>query len=110
MSYIYIPTSKKVIITNHVRFDESYFPYRKQSVIDGHVKERLEGQLRVDSPVTWESHDTTLPRSADEKVHYDPVSDDIAMKMSTNQKLLCESISISTCQTFSINNERLWHK
>ena len=51
---IYTPFSQKVIVTNHVRFDESYFPYRKQSVIDGHVKERLENQLRVDSPVTWE--------------------------------------------------------
>ena len=98
------------MVINHVRFDESYFPYRKQSVIDGHVKERLESQLRVESQVTWEPYDKSLPRSAYEKVYYDPVSDDIAMKMSTNQKLLCESISISTCQTFSINNERLWHK
>ena len=62
---IYIPTSQKVIIINHVRFDESYFPYWKQSVIDGNVKESLEGQLRVDSPVTWEQYDKTLPRSAD---------------------------------------------
>ena len=50
-------------------------------MIDGHVKERLEGQLRVDSPVTWEPYDKTLPGSAYEKVHYDPVSDEIVMKV-----------------------------
>ena len=69
------------MVTNHVRFDESYFPYRKQSVIDGHVKERLESQLRVDSPITWEPYDKNMPRSAYEKVHYDQVSDDIVIKL-----------------------------
>ena len=51
--YVIYTTLKKVISTNHVRFDES-FPYRKQSVIDWHVKERPENQLRVDSPVSWQ--------------------------------------------------------
>ena len=57
--------------------DESYFPYRKQSLIDGHVKERLESQLQVDFPVTWEPHYKALPR----KVHYDLVSDELKMKV-----------------------------
>ena len=78
---MYIPTLKKAITTNHVRFDESYFPYRTQSVIDGHVKERLESQLRVDSPVTWEQYDKTLPRNAYKKVHQDPVFDDLVMRV-----------------------------
>ena len=34
-----------MITTKHVRFDESYFPYRKQSVISEYVNERLENQL-----------------------------------------------------------------
>ena len=42
---IHIPTSKKVIITNHVRCDESCLTDLKQSVIDGPYKERLEIQL-----------------------------------------------------------------
>ena len=50
-------------------------------MIDGHVKKRLEGQLRFDSLVTWEPYDKTLPRNAYEKVHYDPVSDDIVIMM-----------------------------
>ena len=52
---------EKVIVTNHVRFDETYFPCRKQSVIDERVKERLENQPRVEIPVTWEAYDKTLP-------------------------------------------------
>ena len=79
-------------------------------MIDGHVKERLESQLRVDSPITWEPYDKNLPRSAYEKVHYDQVSDEIVMKVVDKPELLCESINISTCQTFFINNERLWLK
>ena len=74
---------KKVIATNHVRCDESYFPYWKQSVIDEYVKERLENQLQVESQVTWEVHDKTLLRSAHEKVHYDPVTGDLAMRVVT---------------------------
>ena len=38
---------KKVITTNCVRYNESYFPYRRQSVIDEHVKERFENQLEI---------------------------------------------------------------
>ena len=81
MGMSFVPTSQKVMVTNHVRFDESYSPYRKQSVIDGHVKERLESQLRVDFPVTREPYDKNLPRSAYEKVHYDLVSDELVMKV-----------------------------
>ena len=46
-------------------------------MIDCRVKERLENQLRVDSPVTWEEYDKTLLINAYEtrKVHHDPVSD-----------------------------------
>ena len=50
-------------------------------MIDGHVKERLEGQLRLDSQVTWEQYDKTLRRHAHEKVHYNPVSDYIVMRV-----------------------------
>ena len=55
-----IPSTNKMITRNQVRFDESYFPYGKQSVIDEHVKDRLENQLRVESHVTWEAYDKTL--------------------------------------------------
>ena len=50
-------------------------------MIDGHVRERLESQLRVDSPLTWEPYDKNLPRRAYEKVHYDQVSDEIVRKV-----------------------------
>ena len=50
-------------------------------MIDGHVKERPENQPRVDSPVTWEPYDKTLPRNAFEKAHYYPVSDDLVMRV-----------------------------
>ena len=46
-----------------------------------HVRERLQNQLRVNFPVTWEPYDKTLPRNAYEKVHYDPVSDDLVMRV-----------------------------
>ena len=72
---------RKVITTNHVRFDQSYFPYRKQSVLDEHIKDLLENQLQVESVVTWEARDKTVPRSAYEKVHYDPVTDDLVMRV-----------------------------
>ena len=68
-------------MTNHVRFDEGYFPYRKQTVTDAHVKERLENQLQEDSPVTWELYHNSLLRNACEKVHYDLVFDDFAVKV-----------------------------
>ena len=40
---IYMPSTKKMITTNHVRFDESYFSYLKRLVIasDEYVKDRL---------------------------------------------------------------------
>ena len=97
------------MVINHVRFDESYFPYRKQSVIDGHVKERLESQLQVESPVTWEPYDKSLPRSAYEKVHYDPVSDEIVMKVVGKPETFVR-VNQYQYQTFFINNERLWLK
>ena len=34
---IYIPESQKIFISNQVRFDETLYPYRKQSVVDKHV-------------------------------------------------------------------------
>ena len=49
-------------------------------MIDGHIKKRLESQLRVDSLVTWRPYDKTLPRNAYEKVHYDAVSDDFVIR------------------------------
>ena len=78
---------KKVITTNRVRFNGNYFPYRKQSVIDEDVMERLErlgNQLRVESPVTWKAYDKTLPRSgydSYEEVTYDHVTDDLVMRV-----------------------------
>ena len=57
-------------------------------MIDGRIKERLESQLRVDSQVTWEPYDKTLPRSAYEKVHY---CDESGRKA----RNFCESQSVS---------------
>ena len=37
-------------------------------MINGHIKERLENHLRVNSPITWEPYDKTLPRHAYEKI------------------------------------------
>ena len=53
---ICIPSWKKTMTTNRVRFDRSINPYRKQSVIDSDVKDRLEYQLRVEFPVTREAY------------------------------------------------------
>ena len=44
-----------------------------KSVIEEHVKEGLENQLQVESPVTWEAYDKTLLRSAYKMVHFDPM-------------------------------------
>ena len=89
---------KNKMTTHHVRFesfDESYFPYRKQSIIHGHVKERLESQLRVESPVRWKAYDKKLPRSAYEMVHYDPARNGLVMRMVDKSETFV-SINIST--------------
>ena len=72
-----------MITTNHVRFVDSYFPYRKQSVIDENVKDRPKNQLWVETPVTCqcEAYNKTSPRSACEKVHCDLVTDDLAKRL-----------------------------
>ena len=49
--------------------------------MDEHVKDQLENQLRVESPVIWEAYHKNLQRSAFEKVHYDPVTDDFVMRV-----------------------------
>lgn len=51
---IHVPSTGKTYTTNQVRFDECAYPYRKQEIIDQHIRGQLENLLKVDSPITWE--------------------------------------------------------
>ena len=78
---IYFPSTGKTLISNQVRFDESNFQYRKQSVIDRHVEDELVNILKEEGAVNWEPYDKTLPHGSYKKVHYDPASDELVLKV-----------------------------
>ena len=87
MSYIYQQWGPTLKISKESHHYQSCQIWRElfsllEAISDyRHVRERLQNQLRVNFPVTWEPYDKTLPRNAYEKVHYDPVSDDLVMRV-----------------------------
>ena len=78
---IYVPESKKVYISNQVRFDESVYPYRKQSMVDKHVADNMVDILSEISPRTWEDYDKRKPRKYYKEVHYDSRTDELILQV-----------------------------
>jgi hypothetical protein len=55
---LYIPSTRKVMISDQVLFDELNFPYRKQSVIDqNRADSRTNILSRISSGATWVPYD-----------------------------------------------------
>jgi hypothetical protein len=67
---LYIPSTRKVVISNQVLFDELNFPYQKQSVIDQNKADSRTNILsRIPSGATWVQYDKTLPSNKYQTAH-----------------------------------------
>ena len=60
----YFPSTSKTLICNQVRFDESNFPCRKQSMVDRHVEDELVNILKEEGAMNWEPYDKSLPHGS----------------------------------------------
>ena len=83
---LFIPETGKILVSNQVKFDERFFPYRKQKVLDQDKQDEITNILhRVPSTSTWIPYDKSLPPNMYEKVHYDSQSDVLILRL-TNSK------------------------
>jgi hypothetical protein len=58
----HIPSTRKIVISNEVQFDELRFPYHKQAIIDQNKEDTQTNILsRVPSGATWVPYDKSLP-------------------------------------------------
>jgi hypothetical protein len=79
---MYIPSTRKVVISNPVRFDELRFPYHKQAVIDQNKTCNLTNIMdQVPSGANWVPYDKSLPANKYQTVHYDPTSDILILRL-----------------------------
>jgi hypothetical protein len=61
---IYVPESRKVYIANQVRFDETLFPFWKQSAVDENAANIADGSsdnLGEDTTKKWEAYNNDKP-------------------------------------------------
>jgi hypothetical protein len=73
---LYILSSRKIVISNEVRFDELRFPYSKQAIIDQNNADTQTNILsRVPSGATWVPYDKSLLVRKSQTAHFDPKSD-----------------------------------
>jgi hypothetical protein len=55
---LFIPSTRKIMVSNEVKFDELKFPYRKQSIIDQNKEDTQINILsQVPSEATWVLYD-----------------------------------------------------
>ena len=78
---IYFPETGKTCISNQVRFDELYYPNRKQAIVDKHVEDEATNILRVETSKNWEPYDKNRPSSYYRKVHYVMDSDQLTLEV-----------------------------
>jgi hypothetical protein len=86
---IYVPESRKVFITNQVRFYETSFPFRKQSAIDRYAAEIADGSsdtLSEDTTKKWEAYNKDKPLEYYKIVHTNTRTDKIILQASSGQK------------------------
>jgi hypothetical protein len=82
----YLPGSRKVVVCGQAKFDELYFPFRKQEIIDPDKEDHLTNILsRVSPGSKWVPYDKSLPSNLYEKVHYDRQSDTLILRLTTEQ-------------------------
>ena len=94
------PPNSKTLISNQVRFDETKFPYRKQSVVDRHIEDELVNILKEAEAVIWESYNKSLQHGSYEQVQYDPTWDELVLKVE-GQHMHIYSIQVSWQSTTS---------
>jgi hypothetical protein len=79
---LYIPSSRKIVISNEVLFDELRFPYRKQAIIDQNNEDTQTNILsRVPSGAAWVQYDKSLPARKYQTAHNDPKSDALILRL-----------------------------
>jgi hypothetical protein len=72
----YILDTKKLLLSNQGRCDETLFPIRTESIIEQNKEDHLTNILwRVPLGATWVAYDKTLPQNSYEVVQHDPASD-----------------------------------
>jgi hypothetical protein len=79
---LYIPSTRKIAISNEARFDELRFPYRKQAIINQNKEDTQTNIMgRVPSGATWAPYDISLPARKYQTAHYDPKSDVLILRL-----------------------------
>ena len=78
---IYIPATKKIILSNQVRFDELLFPYRKSEIVDKFVEEEATRSLKTSSTKTYVPYDPNHKQGPYKTVHYDFDSDELTLEL-----------------------------
>ena len=81
---IFVPESRKVYITNQVRFDETSFPFRKQSAVDRYAAEIADGApdiLGEDTTKKWEAYNKDKPSEYYKIVHTNTRTDEIILQV-----------------------------
>jgi len=81
---IFIPESRKIIITNNVRFDETTFPYRKQSMVDKYTADASGESVDFLGEATtkkWVAYDKSKPSGYYKILHSDVRTDEIVLQV-----------------------------
>jgi hypothetical protein len=78
----YILDTKKLLLSNQGRFEETLFPVRTESIIEQDKEDHLTIILRrVLSGATWVANDKTLQPNSYEVVQHDSASDVLIMRL-----------------------------
>ena len=68
---MYIPSTRQIIVTNQVVFDESFFPYRKEDLIKqlDEGDDELDILYKASSSIKWLKYDPSMSLIKFTKVH-----------------------------------------
>ena len=81
---IYVPEARKEYITNQVRFDETSFPFWKQSVVDKYAAEIADCSsdiLGEDMTKKWKAYNKDKPSEYYKKIHTNTRTDKIILQV-----------------------------
>ena len=82
----FVPETRKLMLCNQAKFDELYFPYRKQKIIDQDKEDHLTNILsRLPCGSRWVPYDKSAPLNLYEKVHYYTSSDTLILRLTNEQ-------------------------
>ena len=88
-----------MMVCGQAKFDELYFPFRKQEIIDQDKEDRLTNILSRLSPGSkWVPYDKSLPSKLYKKVHYDRQSDTLILRLTTEQNTYAKTTQLQYCQ------------